>query len=130
MVEAICEVQDAGIEVDVWKVEGLENRADCLRVVGAAQRNTRHDVSCIVLGRAAAERKIVDWLTVAASVPGYIGFAVGRTTFWDAISDLNKSIINRRTAAAQIAQRYHTWIDIFERTRYGTSNQQPGKALA
>ena len=81
-VRAIRELQDTGIEPDVWKLEGLERQEDCQAVVAAAQRNGRTGAGCIVLGRGEAKQNIVTWLSVAASVAGFIGFAVGRTTWW------------------------------------------------
>ena len=75
MARSIEDLQDAGIEPDIWKVEGLDRREDCERIVEVARRGDRHDVSCIVLGRGADEQKVAGWLETAASVPGFIGFA-------------------------------------------------------
>jgi 5-dehydro-2-deoxygluconokinase len=36
MRRAIAELQDAGIEVDVWKIEGVEERSDCEMLVAQA----------------------------------------------------------------------------------------------
>src|SRR4029450_680032 len=83
MVRAIHELQDAGVEPDVWKIEGLDARADCGKVLEAARRGGRDKVSCIVLGRGEDDQKVREWLATAAAVPGFIGFAVGRTVFWD-----------------------------------------------
>jgi myo-inositol catabolism protein IolC len=83
MVEAIQELQDGGVEPDLWKVEGLARREDCERVVAAARAGGRSNVGCIVLGRGADDRQVGEWLETAATVPGYVGFAIGRTVFWD-----------------------------------------------
>jgi myo-inositol catabolism protein IolC len=115
MLRTIVELQDAGVEPDVWKIEGLDRREDCERVVATARRDGRVDVGCIVLGHGADEHKVVCWLTVAASVPGFIGFAVGRTTFWDAVADFVGKRATRSEAVARIAQRYHEWAAIFAR---------------
>jgi myo-inositol catabolism protein IolC len=117
MVEAIRTLQDAGVEPDVWKVEGLDRRQDCARVVEVARRGRRGEVGCIVLGRGADEAKVVQWLEVAASVSGFIGFAVGRTTFWDAVAAHQAGATTRREAAEQIARRYAEWAEIFERAQ-------------
>jgi 5-dehydro-2-deoxygluconokinase len=85
MVDAIHELQDAGVEPDVWKIEGLDRTEDCVAVVAAARRAGRAGVGCIVLGRGEDEAKVESWLSTAARVPGFIGFSVGRTTFWDAL---------------------------------------------
>ncbi len=113
MVDAIRELQDAGVEPDVWKVEGLDRREDCSSVVAAARRGERRGVGCIVLGRGEDERKVEVWLRTAASVPGFIGFAVGRTTFWDLLVAWRDDHLSRDAAVAEIARRYTRWCDVF-----------------
>jgi myo-inositol catabolism protein IolC len=115
MVTAIQTLQDAGVEPDVWKVEGLDQKEDCERIVEVARRDGRNDVGCIVLGRGADEKKVAAWLETAASVPGFIGFAVGRTTFWDPVAGYLAQQISREAAVARIATRYAEWAAIFER---------------
>ncbi|MEO7085770.1 MAG: DUF2090 domain-containing protein [Gemmatimonadaceae bacterium] len=115
MLETIRALQDAGVEPDVWKIEGLDRREDCVSIVETAQRDGRTAVGCIVLGRGADEQKVVAWLETAASVPGFIGFAVGRTTFWDAVADFLANRATREQAVSRIAQRYQEWASIFER---------------
>jgi 5-dehydro-2-deoxygluconokinase len=117
MVGAIHQLQDAGVEADVWKIEGLDRREDCAKVVAAARRGGRDKVGCIILGRGEDDKKVREWLTTAAHVPGFIGFAVGRTTFWDPLVDWRAKKIPREAAVAEIARRYREWVDIFERAR-------------
>jgi 5-dehydro-2-deoxygluconokinase len=138
MVQAIHELQDIGIEADVWKIEGLDRREDCVKVVAAARRGGRDNVGCIVLGRGEDDRKVREWLAVAAGVPGFIGFAVGRTTFWDPLVEwratevaiaeklqrgevvtLNAGLMARMAAVNEIARRYREWVDIFEKAHAG-----------
>jgi len=120
MVQAIHELQDAGVEPDVWKVEGLDRCEDCEKVVAAARRGDRDKVSCIVLGRGEDDQKAREWLTTAAVVPGFIGFAVGRTIFWNPLVDLRAKKITREAAVAEIARRYREIVDIFENVRART----------
>ncbi len=117
MVQAIHELQDAGVEADVWKIEGLDSRDDCAKVVAAARRNGRAKVGCIVLGRGEDDKKVRDWLTAAAAVPGFIGFAVGRTTFWDPLVNWKAQKISREEAVKQIAGLYRQWVDLFEKAK-------------
>ncbi len=117
MVRSIEEIQDAGVEPDVWKIEGLDRREDCVRVVAAARRGGRDRVGCIVLGRGESEQKVVEWLQTAANVPGFIGFAVGRSTFLQTIVDLCAGKIEKDAAAKQIAARFLKWIEVFETAR-------------
>jgi myo-inositol catabolism protein IolC len=117
MARAIAHLQDQGIEPDVWKIEGLDRRSDCEHIVETVRRGGRVDASCIVLGRGADELKVAHWLTVAATVPGFIGYAVGRTTFWDAIADYEAGRATRQQASARIAARYGDWARTFEQNR-------------
>lgn len=119
MVATIKELQQAGVEPDIWKVEGLDYRGDCEAIVAAARRDGRSGVSCIVLGRGADEAGIVTWLKAAAPVPGYIGFAIGRTSFWDALVGLRDGKITREAAVSQIADRYAEWIRTYTTARKG-----------
>jgi myo-inositol catabolism protein IolC len=117
MVKAIHQLQDAGVEPDVWKVEGLDRREDCEKVVAAARRLGRDKVGCIVLGRGEDDKKVREWLATAAGVQGFIGFAVGRTSFWDPLIDMRAKKITREDAVAEIARRYREFVDIFENVR-------------
>jgi len=83
---------------DVWKIEGLDQGEDCRKVVAAARRAGRDMVGCIILGRHENDDKVRQWLTTAAAVPGFIGFAVGRTTFWDPLVNYRAQKITRETA--------------------------------
>jgi myo-inositol catabolism protein IolC len=114
-VRTLHELQDAGIEPDVWKVEGMDRREDCASIVAAVRRDGRDRVGCIVLGRGEDERKVRQWLTAAAGVPGFIGFAVGRTTFWEPLVNWRANKISRQEAVAEIARHYREWVDIFVR---------------
>jgi myo-inositol catabolism protein IolC len=114
MVQAIQELQDAEVEPDVWKIEGLDRRADCEKIVAAARAGGRNRVGCIILGRGEDDRKVREWLTTAAGVPGFIGFAVGRTSFWDPLVDWRAKKITRNEAVSEIARRYQEFVEIFE----------------
>jgi myo-inositol catabolism protein IolC len=113
MAAAMTELQNRGVEPDVWKIEGLDHSDDCREIVKVAQRDGRKDVGCIVLGRGSNEDKVVEWLTVAAKVPGFIGFAVGRTSFWDPLVALRDGKVAREKAVEEIASRFLKWTQIF-----------------
>jgi 5-dehydro-2-deoxygluconokinase len=114
MFAAIEQLQDAGVEPDIWKIEGLDRRKDCERVVAAARRNGRERVGCIILGRGEDDQKVQEWLLTASGVSGFIGFAVGRTSFWDALVDWRANKITREKAVDTIARRYRQFVDTFE----------------
>jgi myo-inositol catabolism protein IolC len=114
MFAAIEQLQDAGVEPDIWTIEGLDRRNDCERVVAAARRNGRENVGCIILGCGEADKKVYEWLDTAASVTGFIGVAVGRTSFWDALVDWHDKKVAREEAVNRIAHRYRAFVDAFE----------------
>jgi myo-inositol catabolism protein IolC len=117
MVQAIHQLQDAQVEPDVWKVEGLDRREDCERIVATARRSGRDNVGCIILGRSEDDKKVRDWLTAAAGVPGFIGFAVGRTVFWDPLVAWQAKKTTREATVAEVARRYKEFVDTFDKAR-------------
>jgi myo-inositol catabolism protein IolC len=121
MIKAIGELQDSGVDPDVWKVEGLDRREDYERLVATARAGGRHNVGCIVLGRGEDDRKVREWLGVAATVPGFIGFAIGRTVFWDPLVAWRSKQATRDQTVAEIAKRYREFVDLFERKDAGLS---------
>ena len=117
VVQTIKQLQDAGIEPDVWKIEGLDRRADCEEIVSAARRDGRDKVGCIILGRGEDDKKVRAWLTTAAGVKGFIGFAVGRTDFWEPLVELLARKTPREAAVTEIGRRYREFVSIFEKAR-------------
>ena len=117
VVETIQQLQDARVEPDVWKVEGLDRREDCEKIVAAARQGGRDKVGCIILGRGEDDTKVHEWLMTAAGVPGFIGFAVGRTDFWEPLVGWLAKKTTRDAAVAEIAHRYREFVDMFESAR-------------
>ncbi|MGA2163866.1 MAG: DUF2090 domain-containing protein [Solirubrobacteraceae bacterium] len=115
MRRTIAEIQDAGIEVDVWKIEGVDARADCEMLVAQARTGGRDGVVCVVLGRGADDAKVDHWLGEAAPVDGFVGFAIGRSIWWDPLKAYVDGKIERRAAAQQIAQNYLRFVKVYER---------------
>jgi 5-dehydro-2-deoxygluconokinase len=115
MIGAIKELQNAGVEPDVWKIEGLDHREDCVKIAEVARRDGRNNVGCIILGRGSNAQKVEEWLRTAASVPGFTGFAVGRTSFWDPLVALREGRASRQQAVEDIASRYLEWVRVFDK---------------
>jgi myo-inositol catabolism protein IolC len=114
MVQAIEQLQEAQVEPDVWKIEGLDRREDCTKIVAAARRGGRDHIDCIILARGEDDQKVREWLSTASTVPGFIGFAVGRTSFWDPLVAWRAKKITRAEAVNDIVRRYREFVDIFE----------------
>src|SRR5262249_835008 len=87
---------------------------DCETMVKAARANGRDHVGCIVLGHGEDDGKVREWLSVAAKVPGFVGFAVGRTVFWGPLVDWKAGKVSREQAAEQIGGRYREFVNLFE----------------
>ena len=115
MRRAIEEIQAYGIEVDIWKIEGVDEREDAAML--AEQTRTgpgREGVVWVVLGRGASTEKVGQWLEVAAPVRGFVGFAIGRSIWWDALKSWLADELDREAAAAQIADNYLHFIGVYE----------------
>ncbi|MFB3889340.1 MAG: 2-deoxy-5-keto-D-gluconate 6-phosphate aldolase domain-containing protein [Candidatus Bathyarchaeia archaeon] len=105
MVRSLAEIQKAGIEPSIWKLEGVEDPADAKAVVAQAQSGGRK-AGVITLGRGESKEMVQKWLAVGAKIPGIIGFAVGRTIFWEPLSELKAGKSAKDEAAAKIEQNY------------------------
>jgi myo-inositol catabolism protein IolC len=115
MREAIEQTQNAGVEVDIWKIEGVDQREDCEMLARVARSGPgREGVACVLLGRGASTEKVEHWLQVAAPVDGFIGFAIGRSIWWDALKGFLEDGLERQAAAAQIAENYLHFIEVYE----------------
>ena len=113
MLNAIDAIHRAGIEPDIWKIEGLDTREDCQRIAAKTRADGRDGVACVVLGRGANDEAVDHWLKQGAGVPGYVGFAIGRTIWWDALKGYIDGTIPRSDAAAIIAQNYRRFITTY-----------------
>lgn len=80
-IEAMRQLQDSRVEPDVRMTARLDSHAGLRNVVAAARRDGRQKVGCLVLGRAEDAGNVSTWLSTVAGVPGFTGFAVGRTVF-------------------------------------------------
>jgi myo-inositol catabolism protein IolC len=116
MRRAIADIQAAGIEVDIWKIEGVDQREDAEMLAEQARSGEgRQGVTCVVLGRGASTEKVEQWLQVATTVDGFIGFAIGRSIWWDALKGFLAKVLDRDAAAAQIAEHYLHFMRVYER---------------
>ena len=114
MRRAMAEIQDGGIEVDVWKIEGVEKRSDCESLVDQARAGGRDGVVCVVLGRGADAAKVDHWLAQAAAVDGFVGFAIGRSIWWDPLKAYVDGKIERLAGARKIAENYLRFVKVYE----------------
>jgi myo-inositol catabolism protein IolC len=116
MLETLLQLQNAGVEPDIWKIEGIDDREDCKEIAQLARRDGRDRVSCVVLGRGASDEKVDEWLRAGSGVEGYIGFAIGRSIFAESVKAYaaDPGGFDRDAAVAKIAANYRRFIDVYE----------------
>jgi 5-dehydro-2-deoxygluconokinase len=73
----------------------------------------------VVLGRGANDEKVDHWLTQAAPVEGFVGFAIGRSIWWDPLKAYVDGKTERSVAARQIAKNFLRFVDVYERAENG-----------
>jgi myo-inositol catabolism protein IolC len=113
MIRAIAELQDVGVEADIWKIEGVDERADCERIAAQCRAGGRDRVVCVVLGRGADDAKVDHWLRQGAPVEGYVGFAIGRSIWGGPLQGFIDGDLSREEAAAGIADNYLRFIEVY-----------------
>lgn len=113
-VRMITDMQDAGVEPDVWKIEGMFTTGDYAGVVAAARRDGRSNVGTVSLGRNETDEVVETWLRTGAQVPGVIGFAVGRTIFLNALMRHRSGEYTEDQATTEIAERFFHFYNVFK----------------
>jgi 5-dehydro-2-deoxygluconokinase len=117
MMEAILQLQNGGVEPDIWKIEGIDDREACNEIAQLVRREGRDRVSCVVLGRGASDEKVDQWLRAGSGLDGYIGFAIGRSIFGDSVKAFaaaDEDEFDRDAAVEKIAEKYRRFIDVYE----------------
>jgi myo-inositol catabolism protein IolC len=115
MRQTIEDIQKAEIEVDIWKIEGVDEREEAAMIAEQSRSGPgRENVKCVVLGRGASVEKVDHWLQAAAPVEGYIGFAIGRSIWWDALKGYLENDLERQAATEQIADNYLRFTRVYE----------------
>src|SRR4051794_22651499 len=122
MRRAIEDCQNFGIEVDIWKIEGVDEQSDCEMLAQQTRRGEgREGVVCVVLGRGASDDKVDHWLRAGAPVEGYVGFAIGRSIWWDALKGFLSGDVSREDAAQQIADKYLRFVKVYQEAESAVS---------
>jgi myo-inositol catabolism protein IolC len=120
MRRAIEDIQNFGVEVDIWKIEGVDAREDAEMLAKQTRRGDgRENVKSVLLGRGASDAKVDHWLQQAAPVEGFIGFAIGRSIWWDALKGFLSGDLDRETAASQVADNYLRFVRVYDDAESG-----------
>jgi myo-inositol catabolism protein IolC len=107
--QVIAGLAAAGVRPDIWKLEGYETTAGA-RLVLDTVRSVSPGSECIVLGRNAPRRQLDHWLDIAAPLPGFAGFAIGRSIWNEPLADFLGGRQDRADTEDQIAERYGHFI--------------------
>lgn len=111
---AIKEIQEYGIEPDIWKIEGLDDQADCERLSQTIRAGDgRERVCAVVLGRGADDAKVDHWLGTGAPVDGYQGFAIGRSIWSDEVDGFVDGSRSREDAARGIGENFLRFVNVY-----------------
>ncbi len=116
MVRMIQELQQAGVEPDIWKLEGVDRPQDAQALVQQAQSGGR-ECGIVTLGRGESKEKVAQWLKVGAHINGIIGFAIGRTIFMESLQNYVKGTITKDQTVEQIANNYKEFVDLWQSER-------------
>ncbi len=119
MVRMIRELQEWGVEPDVWKLEGVDRKEDAEALVGQAHANGRK-AGIVTLGRGESKEKVAEWLKVGAHINGVIGFAIGRTIFNEALEGFVAKKLTREQAVMKIAGTYKEFVELWQREKQGS----------
>jgi myo-inositol catabolism protein IolC len=114
MRRAIEDIQGAGIEVDIWKIEGVDERSDAEMLAEQTRAGGRDRVTCVLLGRGASDEKVDHWLSQAAPVDGFIGFAIGRSIWGGPLKAFLDGSVDRDVAAREIGGNYLRFINVYD----------------
>jgi myo-inositol catabolism protein IolC len=113
MEEMMEELQQGGVEPSIWKIEGLDERSDYQMLVEQARADGRK-ADIIVLGRHASEEQVQRWLEAARGLDGVVGFAIGRTIFWEPLTEYKAGRVDASEAMETIARNYEHYYEVFK----------------
>lgn len=114
--KAIEELQNADIEPDIWKIEGMENEDSYKIVALQAQKGERKNVGIVILGRAENQEKVEQWIKTGNKIKGIVGFAVGRTIFWSPLTEYKNGKIEKEKVIETISNNFVHFYHIFTST--------------
>jgi 5-dehydro-2-deoxygluconokinase len=117
-------LQDYGVEPAFWAVKGLDRHDDAVAVAAMAQRGGRR-ARCLAGGGQASHDTLEHWLQVAAPIPGWAGFAIGRSIWWDPLRAHLRHLSTAGEARRRIRAAYLHYARYYLRAREGMLSTQP-----
>jgi myo-inositol catabolism protein IolC len=117
-------LQDHGVEPAFWTIEGLGRHDDAVAAAAMAQRDGRQG-RCLVGGRHAPYDELQQWMQVAAPIPGWAGFSIGRSIWWDPLRRHLRHLSTAGEARRRIRDDYVECARYYLRAREGMPAAEP-----
>jgi len=113
LLPAIDDLREKGMEPDVWKLEGMENKNDYESVITKIKEEKRQNVGLVILGRGESKGKVKQWITAGRDTEGIIGFAIGRTIFSQPLKDFQNNKLNKDETIEKISNNFQYFYKLF-----------------
>jgi 5-dehydro-2-deoxygluconokinase len=113
LADFISEAYRRGLAPQFGKIEGTA-AADGARTIDRAIAK-RPQCRQIILGKAADIATIQRWFAAAGASPTAVGFAIGRSVFWEPSTAFLVGSSNAAEAAAHICANYLQLVDAWRR---------------
>ena len=104
---------EAGLEPDLWKVEGIDDPDDAAAIADRGPRRGPRDRARGARRRRAPRRASTPGCGSRPRTPGFVGFAVGRSLWWQEIRDLLAGRRDRDATVAAIAANFRHAVDVY-----------------
>jgi myo-inositol catabolism protein IolC len=128
IVQVMEYLQDHGVEPALWMVEGPSWHDHAVAVAATARRGGRQ-ARCLVGGRHAPYDTLEHWLQVAAPIPGWAGFAIGGSIWWDPLRAHLRHINTAGEARRRIRNVYLDYARHYLKAREGMLSAEPDPVL-
>jgi myo-inositol catabolism protein IolC len=114
--KTLKELQSAGVNPNIWKLEGLDKIKD-MQKIAVQVKKFNQSANIVVLGRGESLKKAQEWIKVGARVKAVVGFAVGRTIFQQPLLDYKSKKLSKNQAIEKISQNYLHFVKLFEKVK-------------
>lgn len=112
-IKAIKELSN-DLYVDIWKLEGFDSAKTWQNIIDVIkQGQNKDDFGIVLLGRGENKKKVISWLKLAAKFPKIIGFAVGRTIFFEPLEKLRDKKFTREKAVNEISKNFQFFVNLW-----------------
>ncbi len=105
MKQAVREVRSV-LKPTIWKLEGMNSHEEWDKILSVLSPEEK----IIVLGRGENKENVSKWLDIAAKKPNIVGFAIGRTIFYNPLKKYLAKEISESSCVSEIASNFEEFI--------------------